>query len=69
VEALIERDGKIIYDGKKINAVNNFSGKTVEVNLQGQTMMPGFIESHAHPVSIGAFIFASDIVGSGKQYP
>ena len=62
VEAVIERDGKIIYAGKKSGAVNNFAGKTLEVDLQGTTMMPGFIEPHAHPVSIGGFILANDIV-------
>lgn len=62
VEAVIERDGKIIYAGTKSGAVNDFAGKTIEVNLQGKTMMPGFIEPHAHPVSIGAFILANDIV-------
>ena len=62
VEAVIERDGKIIYTGDKASAVNNFSGKTVEVDLKGKTMMPGFIEPHAHPVSIGGFILANDIV-------
>ena len=62
VEAVIERDGKIIYTGKKADAVNNFAGKTVEVDLKGKTMMPGFIEPHAHPVGIGGFILANDIV-------
>ncbi len=62
VEAVIERDGKIIYAGSRAGAVNNFAGKTIEVDLQGKTMMPGFIEPHAHPVSIGAFILANDIV-------
>jgi adenine deaminase len=62
VEAVIERDGKIIYAGEKAGAVNNFAGKTIEVDLKGQTMMPGFIEPHAHPVSIGGFILANDIV-------
>ncbi len=62
VEAVIERDGKIIYAGSKASAVNNFAGKTIDVDLQGKTMMPGFIEPHAHPVSIGAFILANDIV-------
>jgi predicted amidohydrolase YtcJ len=62
VEAVMERDGKIIYAGKKSGAVNNFAGKTIEVDLQGKTMMPGFIEPHAHPVSIGGFILANDIV-------
>jgi len=62
VEAVIERDGKIIYAGKKADAVNNFAGKTLVVDLQGKTMMPGFIEAHAHPASIGGFILANDIV-------
>ena len=48
VEAVIERDGKIIYTGDKASAVNNFAGKTVEVNLQGKTMLPGFIDPHGH---------------------
>ncbi len=75
VEAVIERDGKIIYAGKKPGAVNNFAGKILEVDLQGKTMMPGFIEPHAHPVSIGAFILANDIVAPHdwhmphKSYP
>jgi predicted amidohydrolase YtcJ len=62
VEAVVERDGKIIYAGLKSNAVNNFAGKTIEIDLEGKTMMPGFIEPHAHPVSIGGFILANDIV-------
>ena len=62
VEAVVERDGKIMYAGKKADAVNNFAGKMLEVDLAGTTMMPGFIEPHAHPVSIGGFILANDIV-------
>ncbi|PHS62099.1 MAG: amidohydrolase [Flavobacterium sp.] len=51
VEAVIERDGKIIYAGDKANAVNNFAGKTVEVDLQGKTMLPSFIDPHSHFMS------------------
>ena len=61
VEAVIVKDGKIIYAGKKANAVNNYSGKTVTVDLKGKTMMPGFIEPHVHP-SIAAIILGGDIV-------
>jgi len=61
VEAVIERDGKIIYAGKKADAVNNFAGKTVEVDLKGKTMMPGFIEPHLHPL-IAAILLSGDIV-------
>ncbi|MFK5878692.1 MAG: amidohydrolase [Flavobacteriaceae bacterium] len=51
IEAVIERDGKIIYAGEKASAVNNFAGKTVEVDLKGKTMLPGFIDPHSHFMS------------------
>ncbi|BAO44884.1 amidohydrolase [Thiolapillus brandeum] len=62
VEAVMERNGKIIYAGPKASAVNNFAGKTIKVDLKGKTLLPGFIEPHAHPVGIGAIILANDIV-------
>lgn len=61
VEAVIERDGKIIYAGDKASAVNNFAGKTVKVDLHGKTMMPGFIEPHLHP-SIAAIMLPNDTI-------
>ena len=61
VEAVIERDGIIIYAGKKSGAVNNFAGETIEVNLKGKTMMPGFIEPHLHPL-IAAVLLSGDII-------
>ncbi len=51
VEAVIEREGKIIYTGDKASAVNNFAGETVEVDLKGKTMLPGFIDPHGHFMS------------------
>ena len=61
VEAVIERDGKIIYAGDKAAAVNNFAGKTIEFDLKGKTMMPGFIEPHLHPL-IAAILLSGDII-------
>ena len=61
VETVIERDGLISYAGDKSGALNNFSGKTIEVDLEGKTMMPGFIEPHIHP-SIAAILLSGDIV-------
>ncbi len=61
VEAVIEKDGKIIYAGKKADAVNNFAGKTIKVDLKGKTMMPGFIEPHLHP-SIAAIMLPNDTI-------
>ncbi len=51
VEAVIERDGKIIYAGDKAGAVNNFAGETIEVDLKGKTMLPAFIDPHGHFMS------------------
>ncbi len=61
VEAVMERDGKILYAGKKASAVNNFAGETIEVDLKGKTMMPGFIEPHLHPL-IAAVLLSGDII-------
>ena len=61
IEAVMVRDGKIIYTGKKADAVNNYAGKTVEVDLKGKTMMPGFIEPHLHP-SIAAIMLPNDTI-------
>ncbi len=61
VEAVLVKDGKIVYAGKKANAVNNYADKTVAVDLKGKTMMPGFVEPHVHP-SIAAIILGGDIV-------
>ena len=61
VEAVMERDGKIIYAGDKASAVNNFAGKTIDVDLKGKTMMPGFIEPHLHPL-IAAILLSGDII-------
>lgn len=56
VETVIERNGKIIYVGDKETALTyqqneNFSGKTNKVDLQGKTMLPGFIDPHSHFMS------------------
>ena len=61
VEAVMVKDGKIIFAGKKADAVNNYAGKTIEIDLEGKTMMPGFIEPHVHP-SIAAIILSGDII-------
>lgn len=62
VEAVVQREGKIIFVGSKEEAFKQFEGKAQKHDLNGETMMPGFIEPHAHPVSIGAFILGNDIV-------
>ena len=62
IEAVVQREGKIIFVGSKDEAIKYEGTGTEMFDLQGKTMMPGFIEPHAHPVSIGGFILANDIV-------
>jgi hypothetical protein len=48
VEAVVTREGNIIFTGAKSDAMKRFEGKAEEVNLEGKTMLPGFIDAHAH---------------------
>lgn len=61
VEAVVQREGKIIFVGSKEEAFKQFEGKAKKHNLNGETMMPGFIEPHVHP-SIAATILPNDII-------
>jgi predicted amidohydrolase YtcJ len=61
-EAVAVRDGKILFVGSQEGAVNAAGAGHASFDLDGRTMLPGFIEPHAHPVSIAAFILANDIV-------
>ena len=47
VEALIEENGKIVYVGTLEEAEKQFD-KANKVDLQGKTLLPGFIDGHAH---------------------
>ncbi|WP_290582537.1 amidohydrolase [Ketobacter sp.] len=48
VEALIERDGKIVFTGTYDQAIT-IAGETVSaVDLKGKTLLPGFIDAHGH---------------------
>jgi len=51
VEAVLVRGGKIAYVGDRTGAATDFDGETIEVNLQGKTMLPGFIDPHGHFMS------------------
>ena len=48
VEAVVQREGKIIFTGSKADALARFDGKADQVDLDGKTMLPGFIDAHAH---------------------
>ncbi len=59
-EALVRDKDKIIFVGNKDEAVKHYSNAE-QYDLQGKTMMPGFIEPHLHPL-IAAVILSGDII-------
>lgn len=57
-EALVEEDGKIVYVGTKEEADKKYE-QAKKIDLQGKTLLPGFIDGHAHFDS-----FASQAIGA-----
>jgi hypothetical protein len=50
-EALVQREGKIIFTGSKADAMARFEGKVDLVDLEGKTMLPGFMDAHSHYIN------------------
>jgi len=57
-EAVVVRDESIIYVGDATTAETLIGDATVVRDLGGQLLLPGFIDSHAHPVVGGAYATA-----------
>lgn len=55
VEAVAVQNGRIAYAGMRDAAERWIGDKTEVIDLKGRTMIPGFIESHAHLMSLGRF--------------
>jgi predicted amidohydrolase YtcJ len=60
-EAIGVKGGKIISVGT-VKEVEAGAGKTTEVfDLKGKTVLPGFIDSHAHPMGTGKNLLGVDL--------
>ena len=60
VEALVEKDGKIVFVGDINDALNRYSG--IENDLKGNTMLPGFIDAHGHVFMAGFQSLAANLL-------
>ena len=49
-EAIVQREGKIIFVGSRSEALERFGDAADEVDLEGRTLLPGFIDAHSHVV-------------------
>lgn len=48
VEAVVVRNGKIIFAGSRAEAMRRKARNTIMKDLGGKTMLPGFIDPHSH---------------------
>lgn len=53
VEAIVVKDGKIAFVGNKTDAINKAGKDAIQIDLKGQTLLPGFIDSHGHMIIYG----------------
>ena len=53
VEAVAIKDDKIIKTGNYLDIENLIGDKTKIIDLNGKTMIPGFIEGHGHIMGVG----------------
>ena len=54
-EALAVDDGRIVYVGDNDGALELAGSNTVWHDLDGKMLLPGFIDTHMHPISGGAY--------------
>jgi predicted amidohydrolase YtcJ len=62
-EAMAIRDGKIIALGTNDEIMKAYEGEE-ELNAQGKTIYPGFIDAHAHFVNYGFSLQQVDLTGT-----
>jgi predicted amidohydrolase YtcJ len=60
-QAVAVQNGEILFVGSKNQAMAYKNEQTVMMDLQGKTMMPGFIEPHLHP-TIAAVMLPNEII-------
>ena len=61
-EAVVQREGRIVFVGSEAEALAQFEGKAEMVDLAGKTMLPGFIDAHGHRKGIGLQAVGSDLL-------
>ncbi|WP_053990577.1 amidohydrolase [Mangrovimonas sp. TPBH4] len=66
VEAVVRENGNIAYVGTKEEALSQYP-QASQYNLEGNTLMPGFIEPHLHP-SIAAIMLPNETIAPHSWY-
>tara|TARA_R110002126_G_scaffold286314_2_gene437909 strand:+ start:2695 stop:4398 length:1704 start_codon:yes stop_codon:yes gene_type:complete len=61
-EALVEKDGKIVFIGESMKAMEIAGKGHKMINLKGKTLLPGFIDGHAHFANFSAQAIGAQIL-------
>ena len=64
VEALVVDGGKIVFAGSKDQALTHKTADTKIIDLQGHTLLPGFIDTHGHMIYFGKNLIDADLFGT-----
>jgi predicted amidohydrolase YtcJ len=63
-EALVEREGRIVYVGPLAGALKAAGASARRVDLAGRTLLPGFIDTHGHFIYFGKNLIDADLFGA-----
>ena len=55
-QAIVIRDGEILFVGSNVEAMDFEGESTRVVNLSGATVIPGLVDSHTHVFGLGALL-------------
>ena len=50
LEAVVVRDGMIVFVGSRLDAKRSVRGDPTHIDLEGNCLLPGFIDAHSHPL-------------------
>ncbi|MEI6263925.1 MAG: amidohydrolase [Sphingobacteriia bacterium] len=64
VEAVAIKNGKIVFTGSKSEAEKLKTDSTKMLNLEGKTLVPGFIDGHAHFFAFGAQAISANLLAA-----
>lgn len=66
VEAVLTRDDRILATGTRSDCLAAVVGAPAMVDLDGATMLPGFVDAHTHPLMLGQCASWADLTGASS---
>jgi len=64
VDAIVEKDGRIIFTGSSEEAMKIAGKGHNMIDLEGKTLVPGFIDGHCHFANFGAQAIGAQLLAS-----